>query len=452
MKRRFGGFVGIVLLVAASLSISLVSGATAEVEIEKLSEVFDKFTVGGEVNVFYRYDQNPRFGAEVWDDKNTSYGETFSRIRFTAEKEIGFGTLTGQLAPYYAETIGRDVYGLVENEGKVGLDQAWIKFSQMFGSPLDLTVGRQDIKIEKWFVVGDGADQGVANWLYLHSSFPLAARLDGEFGPLKTTLFWAQAGDYVKYFWDPAIDEDTAPVENNVQLYGLNLHWDITENIFIYGGLYQKDEEPADSGGLGTEHDTLVYDIGFDATFGGLQLEGEMALQRGSAGDRDRNALGYFGAATYTFPIDLKPYVRGTFIHFSGDDNPGEGDLKEYDPMFFDFKAWNRWIVGELVGETQLPNSNKEALIAEIGFTPVEPVTIALMYIQHRLVEKNFLGGPVDSTDWADEINLMFDIPIGDHLFVNTTLGYVMPGDAAKEVFGNDENAFFAHVWLNFYF
>jgi hypothetical protein len=288
MKKSIGGFIGIVLLVAAGLSISLFSAASADIEIQKLSEVFDKFTVGGEVNVFYRYDKNPYYGAEVWDGKNTSYGETFSRIRFTAEKEIDFGTLSGQLAPYYAETIGRDFYGLVENDGKVGLDQAWIKFAQMFGSPLDLTVGRQDIKIEKWFVVGDGEDQGVANWLYLHSSFPFAVRLDGDFGPLKTNLFWAQAGDYVKYFWDSGAPEE------NVHLYGLNLHWDISETIFVYGGLYQKDEEDADNGGLGTEHDTRVYSLGFDATFGGVQLEGEVALQGGDAGDNGSRRAGLF--------------------------------------------------------------------------------------------------------------------------------------------------------------
>ncbi len=447
MKKSMGWWTG-VLVLAGVLSTALVGAVTADVEVKQLSEVFDKFTVGGDVNVFYRYDKNPYYGAEVWDDTNTSYGETFSRIRFTAEKKMDFGTLSGQFAPFYAETIGRDFYGVTENDGRVAIDQAWIKLGQMFGAPLDLTLGHQDVKIEKWFVIGHGDDQGAANWLYLNQSFPLAAKLEGDFGALKSTLFWAQAGDYVKYFWN---NPDGAP-EENVQVYGLNLRWDITDKIFLYGGVFQKDEEDEGSGGLGRENDTRVYDIGFDATFAGLQLEGEVALQGGDAGDEDRDALGYWAAATYTFPIDLKPYVRGTFIHFSGDDTPFEGDVEEYDPMFNAFTAWNRWVIGELVGEAQLPNSNKEALIAEVGFTPVEPMTVALMYIKHKLVEKNYLGDPVSSDEWADEINLMIDYPIGDNLFLNTTFGYVMPGDAAEEVFGSDDNAFFGHIWLQFYF
>jgi hypothetical protein len=437
----------IALLLFGMFSVAPVS---ADVEIGKLSEVFDSFTLGGDVNVFYRYDSNPWFGSgTAWGDKSTSYGETFSRLRVTGSKDIGWATLTGQVAPYYAETVGKDVYGLYDDEQKIGIDQAWIKFGKIGGTPMDLTLGRQEIKIEKWFVVGDGGDQGAANWLYFHSSFPFAAKLDGDFGAFKSSLFYAEAGDYVKD-WTDLTSRGFVP-ENGVNLTGLNLHYDISKKIYLYGGIFQKGEDVVSGSTL--ESDTLTYDIGFDVTFGGLQLEGEYALQTGETGttnvDRDANA--YFASATYRFDTQLAPYLRAMYVSFSGDD-PGTTDYEEYDPMFFDFVSWNRWIIGELVGEAQLPNQNKKDLIVEAGFSPVAPMTISLMYIQHRFDENDTtFFGSLASDDWADEWNLFVDWPVGDHLFASACLGYISPGDAAVEALGNDD-AFFSQLFLSFYF
>lgn len=441
--------IGLVLLMLISGAFCI-APVSADVEIGKLNEVFDSFTIGGEINVFYRYDNSPWFGSmAAWGDDSTSYGETFSRIRLTGSKDIGWATLSGQFAPYYAETIGKDFYAVYNDEQKVGIDQAWLKFAKIGGTPIDLTLGRQEIKIEKWFVIGDGEDQGAANWLYFHSSFPFAAKLDGDFGAFKSTLFYAEAGDYVKDWTDLASRGFTP--ENGVNLSGLNLHYDIAEKIYLYGGVFQKGEDSV--AGSALESDTLTYDIGFDVTFGAVQLEGEYALQSGDTGitnvDRDANA--YFAAATYRFGTKLAPYIRAAYISFSGDD-PGTTDYEEYDPMFFDFETWNRWIIGELVGEAQLPNQNKKDLIVEAGFSPMEPMTISLMYIQHRLDENDTtFYGNLSSDDWADEWNLFVDWPIGDHLFASTCLGYVSPGDAAEEALGNDD-AFFAQLFLNFSF
>lgn len=439
------------LLVAIAISILFsLNPAVADVEIQELSKAFDKFTVGGDINIFYRYDSNPWFGSKTaWGDDSTSYGETFSRIRFTGTKDMGWATLSGQLAPYYAETIGKDFYAVYEDEQKIGIDQAWLKFAKIGGTPIDLTLGRQEIKIEKWFVVGDGEDQGAANWLYFHSSFPFAAKLDGDFGAFKSSLFYAEAGDYVKDWTDLASRGFTP--EKGVNLTGLNLHYDITEKVYVYGGVFQKGEDSV--AGSALDSDTLTYDIGFDVTMGGLQLEGEYALQSGDIGtaDIDRDANAYFAAATYRFDTKLAPYIRGVYVSFSGDD-PSSTDYEEYDPMFFDFETWNRWIIGELVGEAQLPNQNKNDLILEAGFSPVEPMTISLMYIQHRFDEEDTtFYGNLAADDWADEWNLFVDWPLGDHLFASLCLGYISPGDAAKEVLGDDD-AFFSQLFLNFSF
>ncbi len=435
------------LLALLFLGVCCAAPASADIEFGKIGEAFDSFTIGGEIDLFYRYDSNPWFGSKAaWDDDTTSYGEIFSRLRVTAAKNIGWTTLSGQLAGYFADTIGKDFYGLYDNEQQTGLDQAWLKFAKIGGTPVDLTLGRQDIKLEKWFVIADGEDQGAANWLYYHSSFPFAARLDGEFGAFKGTLFYAMAGDYVKD-WTDLASRDYDP-EDNVSVYGVNLHYDFTENMFVYGGVFQKNEDDEPDSML--ENDTLTYDLGFDVTFAGLQLEAEGTLQRGDTGMSgvDRDAYAYFGSATYRFDVAMAPYLRAMYVFFSGDD-PDTRDWEEYDPMFFDFQSWNRWIIGELVGEAQLPNQNKKNLILEAGFSPIEPMVASLMYIQHRLDDENSAG--LSSDDWADEWNLFVDYPISDNLFASLGLGYVTPGDAAEEALGDDD-AFFTQLFLNFSF
>lgn len=445
--KRFG-LVLVMVVVGACFSAPVL----ADVEIGKLDEVFDSFTIGGEINVFYRYDKNPWFGSKTaWGEDSTNYGETFSRIRFTAAKDLGWTTLSGQLAPFYAETIGKDFYAVYEDEQQIGIDQAWLKFAKIAGSPFDLTLGRQDIAIEKLFVVAGGEDQGTANWLYLHNSFPMAARLDGKLGALKGSMFYAEVGDYVKDWTDLF----AGGVENGIYTAGLNLHYDLNEKIFFYGGVFYKDEEPASKGGVGNEDDTMAFDFGLDVTVFGLQLEGEYVKQTGDsgvAGDIDRDAHAYFACATYRFDIPLAPYVRAMYTSFSGDD-PDTADNEAYDPMFIGFADWNRWIIGELVGEAQLPNSNKNDLILEAGFSPKIPMTISLMYIQHKLEESETSAyGPASSDDWADEWNLLVNWPLSENLFASAAVGYVTPKDAGEELLGSDDDAFFTQMWLNFAF
>jgi len=446
--KRFGR----ILMVVVVLGACFCAPAMADVEINKLNEVFDSFTIGGEINVFYRYDKAPWFGSKTaWGQSSTNYGETFSRIRFTAAKDLGWTTLSGQFAPFYAETIGKDFYAVYDNESQVGLDQAWLKFAHIAGSPLDLTLGRQNLEIEKMFIMGGGDDQGTANWLYLRNSFPMAARLDGDFGALKGTVFYAEVGDYVKDWTDLF----AGGTENNINTAGLNLHFDLNEKSYFYGGVFHKDEPPASEGGVGNEDNTTAFDIGLDVTVFGLQLEGEYVKQTGDTGvvgDIDRDANAYFASATYSFEIPLAPYLRAMYASFSGDD-PNTADNEEYDPMFIGFGNWNRWIIGELVGEAHLPNSNKNDLVLEAGFSPKVPMTISLMYIIHKLEEKGTLVyGPVSSDDWAQEWNLFVDWPLSEHLFTHFGVGYTTPGDAATELLGSDDDAFFTQLWLNFSF
>ncbi|MCG8531320.1 MAG: alginate export family protein, partial [Desulfovibrionales bacterium] len=316
----------------------------------------------------------------------------------------------------------------------------WVKWSDMLGSAMDLTLGRQNIQLEKQFIMGIAREPGPGVWLCNPKSFSFGARLDGNFGPLTTTAFWARSDKY------------RDALEDDVKTYGLNLHYDFSETASIYGGVFMKDEPKAGDTLLDKfENDTTTYDLGGEIAFGALQLEGELALQTGDVTDKagkeyDRESMAYWASATYWFPAKYSPYLRLMHQNFSGDGNAADGKVKGYDSMFSGASSWNHFFVGEMVGEAQLTNTNKQNWIVEAGFSPVETLSVSLMYIQHTLNEG---AGP---DDWADEVNLFFDWFATDNIFVHWGMGMAMPGDAAVATYGDDDNAGFTQCQISYYF
>ena len=76
---------------------------------------------------------------------------------------------------------------------------------------------------------------------------------------------------------------------------------------------------------------------------------------------------------------------------------------------------------------------------------------MSLYYYRFDLEEPQFLGTPVSSTDWADEYNLMLKYGLGERLYVFTALAWSPPGNAVKQLFGDDDftvlEAFFVYTF-----
>lgn len=438
--------------------LSGVSNAQADVKIEELSTVVDEFTVGMEVHVFYRIDDNPYFGAEKFPDgdDSTNWAEIAARTCFTAKKNIGWTELSAQLAPVYLSTIDQDVFGVYKNTDSLEVDRAWLKFSDLLGS-FDVTVGMQDIDFEKMLLVSIARSQDAALWLPIHDSWPFAVRLDGEIGPVKATAFWGKTKDYVA-----GGGGFGPPHKDDIEGAGLNVHYDLDEGKYVYGGVVMKMDNGSQSGRA--EQNTQVFNMGFDMTFGAISIEGEIAYQTGdvkllSGVELDRDAFGGVIRAMYKFPVKFDPYIKLHYIYLPGDSDSTDGDMEEWDPMFWGFPRWNYQVIGELVGEAHLiiPNANKNDWIVEVGFTPVMPCFVSLSYINHNLDENYVSLGegafiPVSDDHWADEFNLFVDLPVHDNLFMHLGLGYVIPGDAAEEYLGSDNDAVFAQVWIRYSF
>lgn len=416
--------------------------------------------VSGKLSIFSRYTNNPYFGGEdayLGYTPDKVYEEIAATIAVTGRRETDFGLVTGQLGIYLAKTLGDDFYGLMRNntnsayeaagydsEAKeVLLNQAWLKLSSAFHTNFDITVGRQDIALEKGFIVWGNPRLETAAWTNFQQSFPFAVRVDHKIGGLSTTALWAQAERYNK-----------SGFEDDVQLYGINMHYDLNENTYFYGSIFKKDEPTLGETSSDIdeqENDTLSYSLGVDAKVGQFQIEFEGAYQTGdvktASAQYDRDSYAYWSALTYNIPVKFNPFIRASYFYFSGEDTDSN-DIEAYDPMFSGFSGWNKFFIGEFVGENQLENTNKKVMMAEVGFSPTESLLLTLMYINQNLAEDNSQG----NKRWADEINLIADYFLTENIYVHGGVGYAMAADAAEDAYGADDDGTFAQMQVVFNF
>jgi hypothetical protein len=96
------------------------------------------------------------------------------------------------LAHHYTEA------GLNEQADCLAAYGHFIDLAKIGGQPVDVKIGRQDIQIEKWFLVAQGDTQDAAYWLYNRYSFPMAAVVNADYSPVKLTALWARPGIYYK--------------------------------------------------------------------------------------------------------------------------------------------------------------------------------------------------------------------------------------------------------------
>ena len=81
---------------------------------------------------------------------------------------------------------------------------------------------------------------------------------------------------------------------------------------------------------------------------------------------------------------------------------------------------------------------------------------MAFMFLKHYLDEQ-YLGvsrgrKALNNDDYANEWNLLIDYEVNSHVYAHVGAGYIIPGSAAEEFFGNDDDTIFTQVWLKFHF
>lgn len=240
--------------------------------------------------------------------------------------------------------------------GDVGIYQSYIEANEMWGTPLRLRIGRQELSFgSEWLVGVNNAASG-----FWGLSFD-AARLDYIADTFQVTAFASKLNEtYGDAFGD------------DVSFYGVYGSYTGLEDVVIDAYyLYVRDDESL------TAFDVDLHTIGLRGagTISNFDFEAEVAYQFGSADadggffvgdvDLDVSALGANAELGYTFDATIQPRIYLGFAYFEG----GDGDDLAFNRLF------SNWEYTEFFANTEESN----LFIYRGGFSMMPTETVSLL-------------------------------------------------------------------------
>ncbi|UZD98080.1 alginate export family protein [Pseudomonas corrugata] len=302
------------------------------------------------------------------------------------------------------------------------------------------TAGRQNYMIGTGFIVMDGdLDQlkDGAYWLAPRSAFKDSAVLAWDHGTLKTQAFTLRTDDDLGDF----------------RMTGANLDYNLDDQVTL-GAMAMKVNALGPKGATPLRRDGMqVYNLrALNAKVPGLPaltLNAEYAVERGNGEGVEYDAKAWYGQADYAFDaLPLTPVVGYRYASFSGDDNLTDNRQKSWDPLSKGYVDWGTWLVGDVVGNYLLFNSNENVQQFSIKTHLNETLNLGAIHYQFWLDEKNYMGTAVSDRRFADESVVFLDWAPSRALVSSLSYNWVKPMAAAKQVFGNDRK--FSALELSF--
>ncbi|MBI5614695.1 MAG: hypothetical protein HY943_00260 [Gammaproteobacteria bacterium] len=310
---------------------------------------------------------------------------------------------------------------------------------------LDVSVGAQEFWVGDGLLIGDGNfDLGPSDgqyWVVPFAAWRNSAIVKLNTSPLRAEAFWLRSD---RDFGDSRV------VGVNVETSGWAfeeygklgaMHLDILDgNRFHYDGM-----EVYDLRASGVKLPGLK-----DLTFFG---EFVREVGRDSDGGRPNDAIGWYVEGQYHLPrLPLNPTFAYRYAHFSGDD-PKTRDNEEYRGLFYSFykREWDTWYMGEIASEYHLFNENQNTQMFKLKLAPDPKWAYSAYYYHHELDTKQYLGTPVSSTDWAEEINLQVEYFLGHRFYGYAGIIWSTPNRAAREIYGPDDFTVL-QTWLSYTF
>ncbi|MCW2290771.1 hypothetical protein M2262_000821 [Pseudomonas sp. BIGb0408] len=302
------------------------------------------------------------------------------------------------------------------------------------------TAGRQNYMIGSGFIVMDGNldmfDDG-AYWLGPRTAFKDSAILAWSHGGLQSQAFSLRTDDRM----------------GNFRMTGANLDYDLDGQVTL-GAMAMKVDSLASKGTNRSRRDGMqVYNVralrGKIPGVPALTLNAEYAVERGSGEGVDYDASAWYAQADYLFDsVPFTPTLGYRYAEFSGDDDLTDNKQKSWDPLSKGFIDWSTWLVGDVVGNYLLFNSNERVQQFSIKNRLSETFTLGAIHYQFWLDEKNFQGAPVSDRRFADETVVFLDWTPTPRFYSSLSYNWVTAKSAARQVFGDDER--FSAVELYF--
>ncbi|CDF92906.1 MULTISPECIES: hypothetical protein [unclassified Pseudomonas] len=429
----------------------LALGLPLSAQVALAGYTFEDGNLKGEVNVTAGgaaiFTRNVNFGAGRVDMRSRKNGgskidwqEFYVKpgVKLEYALQPDFSLLAG------GSLVGATTFGDGDAGGFTRSSDGEVATEELYGGfragEWTFTAGRQNYMIGTGFIVMDGnLDQlkDGAYWLAPRSAFKDSAVLAWDHGALKTQAFTLRTDDDLGDF----------------RMTGANLDYNLDDRVTL-GAMAMKVNALGPKGATPLRRDGMqVYNLrALNAKVPGLPaltLNAEYALERGNGEGVEYDAEAWYGQADYAFDtLPLTPVVGYRYTSFSGDDNLTDNRQASWDPLSKGYVDWGTWLVGDVVGNYLLFNSNENVQQFSIKTHLNETLNLGAIHYQFWLDEKNYMGTAVSDRRFADESVVFLDWAPSKALVSSLSYNWVKPMAAAKQVFGNDRK--FSALELSF--
>ncbi|TNF78864.1 hypothetical protein FGE05_27610 [Pseudomonas sp. ICMP22404] len=429
----------------------LALGLPLSAQVALAGYTFEDGNLKGEVNVTAGgaaiFTRNVNFGAGRVDMRSRKNGgskidwqEFYVKpgVKLEYALQPDFSLLAG------GSLVGATTFGDGDAGGFTRSSDGEVATEELYGGfragEWTFTAGRQNYMIGTGFIVMDGnLDQlkDGAYWLAPRSAFKDSAVLAWDHGALKTQAFTLRTDDDLGDF----------------RMTGANLDYNLDDQVTL-GAMAMKLNALGPKGATPLRRDGMqVYNLrALNAKVPGLPaltLNAEYALERGNGEGVEYDAKAWYGQADYAFDtLPLTPVVGYRYASFSGDDNLTDNRQESWDPLSKGYVDWGTWLVGDVVGNYLLFNSNEKVQQFSIKTHLNETLNLGAIHYQFWLDEKNYMGTAVSDRRFADESVVFLDWAPSKALVSSLSYNWVKPMAAAKQVFGNDRK--FSALELSF--
>ena len=296
----------------------------------------------------------------------------------------------------------------------------------------DFSVGGQEFWVGDGWFIGDGNfNQGGEDgqyWTGAFSAWRNTAIMKVNTEPVRGEVFWLRS------------DNDF----RDGRVVGINIETTTADTFGTLGFMYAE----IIAGGAFHLNGINAWNVrGAQIKVPGipnLELYGEFIRQVGTdvqGGGVDNEATGWYIEGDYALQnTPWAPVVAYRYARMSGDElNTPENE--EYRGAYFTIfkRDWDTWYMGEIAGEMHLFNENQITQMVKIKAYPVPNWSLTFYYYHHELEEPQYFGAPVSSTDWSDELNFGVEYFPSEHFFGYAGIAWSTPGDAPKELWGDDD-------------
>jgi hypothetical protein len=420
--------------IAVALLLALPTGTTRAAEEEEEDETPSRLRVSGQLTLSQHNSWPAYFGGDfgLGKDGRTDFnwGEGFARVLLRSDPVPGLQLGVQGIA---AGTLGRDYTG-VEDESYAELSGAWVRLPGLLGSPLTLTVGRQEIDAGDGFLLGDGTqDLEAATW-----NIPLraydAVRLDAAGERVRLMLLGIRMReDFFQLSYDPEDPTGFALLEPEGEMYGGDVEVRPSADATLGATfLWRSDRGESDA-------DARVGSARFKATLAPLTVGGEFAYEGGAVRGVPLRGQAWHADVRWDLPAARPSYLEGSYVYYSGDREDTEAN-EEFFPWTFHWSDWSKYYVGDYVS-TMLLNADSRIWRLEGGVQATEQLALRALLHRFSLDTGSYVFFLPEGVDhhFADEVDVVVDFTPNDTWSFWVLGSWAAPGNVAKYAWGERE-------------